>query len=196
MPAITRPPARATLDDLLRFAGRAELVNGRLVELMGNGFLPGQFSNLIWLSLFEYAQHRGGYATSDGVIFAIPPLPNGRETFLPDAAYYSGPLTDTMDVIRAAPTFAVEVRSKRDYGPAADRECALKRADYFAAGALVVWDVGPVAGVISCYAAADPLASRRFGPGEVADAEPAVPGWRLVVDWLLRPSSNRNSEQL
>ena len=40
-----------------------------------------------------------------------------------------------------APVFAVEVRSEGDYGPAAERAMAQKRADYFAAGTLVVWDV-------------------------------------------------------
>ena len=39
------------------------------------------------------------------------------------------------------PLFAVEVRSENDYGPAAEREMAAKRADYFAAGTRVVWDV-------------------------------------------------------
>jgi len=40
-----------------------------------------------------------------------------------------------------APIFAVEVRSENDYGPAAERAMAAKRADYFACGTLVVWDV-------------------------------------------------------
>ncbi len=46
-----------------------------------------------------------------------------------------------MEFIHGAPALAVEVRSQNDYGPKADREMAEKRADYFAAGTLVVWDV-------------------------------------------------------
>ena len=61
---------------------------------------------------------------------------------------------------------------------------AAKRADYFAAGTLVVWDVdllGP--DTIRSYETADgePTVFRR---GEVADAEPAVPGWRFPVGEL------------
>ena len=46
-----------------------------------------------------------------------------------------------MKFYQGAPVFAVEVRSEGDYGPRAEREMAAKRADYFAAGTLVVWDV-------------------------------------------------------
>ena len=46
-----------------------------------------------------------------------------------------------MKFFQGAPVFAVEIRSENDYGPAAEREMAAKRADYFAAGTLVVWDV-------------------------------------------------------
>ena len=75
-----------------------------------------------------------------------------------------------MRFIDGAPTFAVEVRSEEDYGPAAQREMAAKRADYFEAGTLVVWDVDPVARTI-------------------ADAEPAVPGWKVSVDDIFGPAT-------
>ena len=40
---------------------------------------------------------------------------------------------------------AVEVCSKGDYSDAAEEAMAAKRADYFEAGTLVVWDVDPLA---------------------------------------------------
>ena len=43
--------------------------------------------------------------------------------------------------MEGAPVFAVEVRSTDDYGPKAEARMAQKRADYFAAGTLVIWDV-------------------------------------------------------
>ena len=46
-----------------------------------------------------------------------------------------------MKFLNGAPVFAVEVRSEGDYGSTAEQEMAQKRADYFAAGTLVVWDV-------------------------------------------------------
>jgi Uma2 family endonuclease len=84
-----------------------------------------------------------------------------------------------------APIFAVEIRSENDYGPAAEREIAAKRADYFTCGTLVVWDVDLLSSdIIKSYKASDPEHPVIFRRGEMADAEPAVPGWRMAVDAL------------
>jgi Uma2 family endonuclease len=62
---------------------------------------------------------------------------------------------------------------------------AEKRADYFACGTLVVWDVDLLREeVIKSYKASDPDHPVLFRRGEMADAEPAVPGWRMAVDDL------------
>ena len=63
-----------------------------------------------------------------------------RESISPDAAWFTGPVLG-LDFLEGAPAFAAEVRSKGDYGPKAEAEMAAKRADYFAAGTRVVWDV-------------------------------------------------------
>ena len=63
-----------------------------------------------------------------------------RKSFSPDAAYYLGNPTG-MKFYEGAPVFAVEVRSENDYGAMLEIEMAAKRADYFACGTLVVWDV-------------------------------------------------------
>ncbi len=87
-----------------------------------------------------------------------------------------------MRFIDGAPTFAVEVRSEHDYGPAAERDMAAKRLDYFEAGTVVVWDVDTVAERIHKYRRDQPDQPTTFGRGEVAEAEPAVAGWRVAVD--------------
>ena len=90
-----------------------------------------------------------------------------------------------MRFLEGAPVFAVEVRSENDYGPAAERAMQEKRADYFACGTLVVWDVDlQRAEVIKSYKASDPENPVSFRRGEIADAEPAVPAWRMPVDDL------------
>ena len=62
---------------------------------------------------------------------------------------------------------------------------AEKRADYFAGGTLVVWDVDLLAeDAVRTYSAADPEHQAIFRRGETADAEPAVPGWKMKVDDL------------
>ena len=176
-------PPRATLDDLYREEGKAELIGGRIVRSMPTGFKPHRVAARIFRSLDDHAEALGqGIAFTDGMGFAVPELPSGRESFCPDAAYYVGPIADPMRFIEGAPTLAVEVRSENDYSPSAAAEMAAKRRDYFAAGTLVVWDVDPVAERIHVYRAADPDRATTYTRGQVAEAEPAVPGWRPRVD--------------
>jgi Uma2 family endonuclease len=177
---------RATLDDLYRYPGKAELINGRIVPLMATGRRPNRIASRIFRSLDDYAQAQGaGEAYTDNMGFAIPMLPSGREAFNPDASYYNGPFpANDMRFIQGPPTFAVEVRSENDYGDAAEAQISAKRVDYFASGTLVVWDVDPVADTIACYRAATPTQAMTFRRGDVTDAEPAVPGWRIDVSTI------------
>lgn len=172
---------RATLDDLYRTEAKAELIGGRIVEFMSTGIRPSEVASNIYVSLRAYSkQTRQGRAFNDNLGYAIPELPSGRESFSPDASFYNGPLpANLMRFVEGPPTFAVEVRSENDYGDAAEAEMAAKRDDYFAAGTVVVWDVDPVANTIACYRAATPAQPTIFRPGDTADAEPAVPGWRI-----------------
>jgi Uma2 family endonuclease len=90
-----------------------------------------------------------------------------------------------MRFFEGAPLFAVEVRSEGDYGPQADRDMAAKRADYFAAGTQVVWDVDlQSADVVRKYTASQPDRPTVYHRGELADAEPALPEWKMPVDDL------------
>ena len=92
-----------------------------------------------------------------------------------------------MDFLEGAPVFAAEVRSKGDYGSAAEDKMAKKRADYFAAGTLVVWDVDLLGEeVIKVYRASDPGNPAIYRRSEIAEAEPAVPGWKFPVDDLFK----------
>jgi len=179
-----RTTTRATLDDLYREEGKAELIGGRIVRFMASGHLPGAVAEEIFVSLRQHARSSGrGVAHADGIGFAVPELPSGRESFSPDASYYVGPLPrNVMRFIEGAPTFAVEVRSENDYGPAAEAEMAAKRVDYFMAGTQVVWDVDPVAETVTAYGASDPRKPVVYRKGDTADAEPAVPGWRMTLN--------------
>lgn len=181
----------ATLDDLYRVEGKAELVGGRIIHYVASGHEPSVIALDLAILLRAYAKQTGvGVAYGDGIGFAmIPPLSSSRQSFSPDASYYTGPLPkNRMRFVEGAPVFAIEVRSEDDYGPAAEVEMAAKRADYFEAGTRVVWDVDPVAGTIASYVAATDQPSKIFAAGEIADAEPALPGWRLSMDELF---SNR-----
>jgi Uma2 family endonuclease len=177
-------PPRATLDDLYGVEGKAELIGGRIVRFMPSGDLPTDVAFNIAVSLRNHAKSTGrGVAKSDGIGYAVPELPSGRESFSADASYFEGTRpANPMRFIEGPPTFAVEVRSENDYAPSALAEQADKRADYFQAGTLVVWDVDPLAETVAVYRATAPTQPIVLNRGDVADAEPAVPGWRMAVD--------------
>ena len=175
---------KATIEDLYHVPedGKAEIVNGEIMFMGPTGGLPGRAGLNIALSLRQYERKAGGRAYPDNVGFKVN-LPN-RESFSPDAAFYTGKLTG-MKFLEGAPLFAAEVRSEGDYGSVAEEKMAEKRADYFTAGTLVVWDVDLLSeDVVKVYRASDPNSPILYRRGEVAEAEPAVPGWSMPVDDL------------
>ena len=178
----------ATIDDLyhVHADGKAEIVNGEIVLVSPTGYPHGYAAREIIAGLREYERATGhGRAIPDPVAFVVD-LPN-RRSFCPDAAFHIDRLP-RMGFIEGAPVFAAEVRSEEDDGPAAERRLATKRADYFAAGTLVVWDVDVLReGFVKAYRARDPESPTTYCRGDRADAEPAVPGWSMPVDDLFLP---------
>ena len=175
--------ANATVADLYRVQGKAEVVNGEVVRMSPTGGRPGRAGDMIFVSLFAHERRTAsGTAVGDNKGFVV--LLAHRESFSPDAAYFVGP-DPGMRFYDGAPVFAAEVRSENDYGPAAEREMAAKRADYFAAGTRVVWDVDLLGeDVVRVYRSATPDAPTVYRRGDTAEAEPAVPGWTMPVDDL------------
>jgi Uma2 family endonuclease len=176
---------RATIEDLYKAPDnfKAEIVDGEVRLMSERGDLPNRAGGAIYVSLrlFE-PKVPGGRAYSDNAGFRVN-LPH-RESFSPDAAFHVGKSTG-MKFLEGAPVFAVEVRSAGDYGKAAEEEMAQKRADYFATGTSVVWDVDLLSDdVVKVYRASDSHNPTIYCRGEFAEAEPAVPGWLISVDAL------------
>jgi len=172
----------ATIEDLYQVEGKAELVNGEIVHMSPTGGFPHYAARQITISLaiYEKATKRG-FAFGDSAAFVVN-LPH-RKSFSPDAGFYIGEIT--MKFFQGAPVFAVEVRSENDYGPRAERTMANKRADYFAAGTRVVWDVDLLSDdVVRAFRSNDPENPAIYRRGEFAEAEPAVPGWTMPVNNL------------
>lgn len=179
------------VEELMGVEGKAEIVNGEIQHLMATGGKPGRAAKRILLALAMYEEMTNGEAFGDNIGFLCE-LPN-RQSFSPDAAFYVGPEPE-MGYLPIPPVFAVEVRSENDYGLSAERAMTQKRTDYFAAGTLVVWDVDldGEREVIAKYVASDPHNPQFFGKGDEADAEPAVPGWKMPVDALFLPTRAEN----
>lgn len=173
----------ATIEDLYNAPDDSnyELVDGRLERMSPTGDDPNFTSGEIFASLRLYVrQRREGRARTDGVAYVVD-LPN-RKSFSPDASfsYRRG----GMKFVDGAPVFAIEVHSEHDHSPAADRAYVRKRADYFAAGTEVVWDVDPLLETVFSYRRDTPDEPIIFHSGDMAHAEPALPGWQIAVDDL------------
>ena len=177
--------ANATIEDLYHLPDnqKAEIVNGEVILMSPTGDAPNFAGGEIFVSLREFARRtKLGRAVTDNAGFKVN-LPH-RESFSPDAAFYIGK-SSGMKFFEGAPAFAAEVRSENDYGPKAEREITQKIADYFAAGTQVVWDVDLLGtDIIKVYRAHDLQNPTIYRRGELAEAEPAVPGWAMPVDDL------------
>jgi len=173
----------ATIEDLYKVEGKAELVNGEIILMSPTGILPGYAGDEIFSSLREYSKRQKfGRAVGDNKAFVVN-LPH-RKSFSPDSAFYVEAACG-MKFFQGAPVLAVEVRSEGDYGPRAERRMAEKRTDYFTAGTLVIWDVDLLSDdVVRVYRASNPETATIYHRGEIAEAEPAVPGWTMAVDDL------------
>lgn len=181
MTVATDPTTEQLIVELYSIDDKAEIIDGRIVRMSPTGRRPGRASGAIYSSLRGTEELSNGYAYPDNVAFLVN-LPR-RKSFAPDAAFSTEP--PEMEFGTRAPEFAAEVRSEGDYGPKAEREIAEKRADYFAAGTKVVWDVDLLSSdVVRVYRADSPEQPAVYRRGEMAEAEPAVPGWKFAVDEL------------
>ena len=185
MATLTKDSATDLLfEQLMKIDGKAEIIEGEIKKIMPTGEEPSLASGEIFAFLREFARRTGiGRAFPDNATFRVD-LPN-RKSFSPDAAYINRPRSGSMGPIERTPVFAAAVRSENDYGRPAELAIAAKIAAYFAAGTLVVWDVDLQSeAIIKVYRASDPQNPTVYRRGEIAEAEPAVPGWVLNVDDL------------
>jgi Uma2 family endonuclease len=168
---------------LYRTEGKAEIVGGELVLMSPAGGVHNNAAGNIYASLRDYGRRtKRGRAYTDNAGFIVD-LPH-RKSFCPDASFYVGPAPGP-GFLKGAPLLAVEVRSPEDYGPAAEKALAAKRADYFAAGTQVVLDVDALRDVgIKVHRASAPETPTVFRRGEIAHSEPELPGWTFPVDEL------------
>ncbi len=182
--------APATVEDLYeaRDDAKAELVGGAIVVMSPTGRTPSRAGLRISQSLLAYEDSTGsGHTYPDNTGFVVD-LPR-RKSFSPDIAFDMRASDDAIDLefVQGAPTFTVEIRSKNDYGPAAEKRLASKRSGYFAAGTEVVWDVHLQSeDVVRAYCKDSPARPTIFRRGDLANAEPALPGWTMPVDSLFR----------
>jgi Uma2 family endonuclease len=79
----------ATIEDLYKVEGKAELVNGEIILMSPTGSFPNYAAGIIFSSLLAYSiRTKYGRAVTDNGGFVVN-LPH-RRSFSPDAAFYVG----------------------------------------------------------------------------------------------------------
>ena len=171
------------IENLYKIKENAEIVDGEIIRMSPTGAMPSFAASEIFVSLRGYSKRtKSGWAVGDNTGFKVN-LPN-RESFSPDASYYIGE-NPGMKFYEGSPIFAVEVRSENDYGNDAEEKIRKKKQDYFLAGTKVFWDVDLLnADTIKVYRDTDPENPTIYRRGEIAEAEPVLPGWVFPVDDL------------
>ena len=176
-------PGLATEGDLIEVNGRkqgiCELVEGALVEKpMGlvESVLAG--SILAILRSFVLARNLGFETAPDGMIRLSP-----GTVRIPDVAYLSWARTPDRRIPEVAmsdfaPELAVEVLSPSN----TKAEMARKRAEYFAAGVRLVWEVDPRKRIVTVYDA--PERATVLDASMTLDGGEVLPGFALPLGEL------------
>jgi Uma2 family endonuclease len=174
-------PRPATEADVLRAAAGepkrlTELIDGILVEkAMGQceGFLA---ASLIAFLMAHVRANRLGVVGAPGTILRLKPGQNR----LPDVSFTAWASLPTADahlqrVGAYAPDLAVEVVSEGN----TRAELARKRAEYFAAGTKLVWEIDPDARTVAVYTG--PTAHTLLTAADALDGGAVLPGFALPL---------------
>jgi Uma2 family endonuclease len=174
------PPGSATVQDVIAVRQSegicCELVEGVLLEKpvgYNESSLAGFLLGL--LNAFVIPRNLGIVTGADGTVELTAGLVR-----IPDVAFtrwdrLPGRRRPDVPVPSLAPNLAVEILS-RSNTPA---EMALKRAEYFAAGVQLMWEIDPEARTAVVYTAADQGATLRAA--DSLDGGTVLPGFTLPV---------------
>ena len=166
--AATSTARKPLVEELMRTEGKAEIVNGEIKKLPITGDFPATRVEKFSLRSFftpNALAKAAPFRTAPDFCANCPIAALFRPTPL-----FTPAKAEKWDFFPQPPIFAVEVRSENDYGRRAEREIAQKRADYFAAGTLVVWDVDlRDEEVIAKYSAQNPQNPEIFRRGEIGE---------------------------
>ena len=175
--------AAATEDDLIRENERgltiSELVDGLLVE-KGMGFTESAFAMFFGglLNAFVIPRNLGVVSGEAGMMRLHPGMIR-----VPDVAFTSwdrfpGRTYMKTPVAGFAPDLAIEVLSQSN----TKAEMARKRADYFAAGVRLVWEVDLEARTVAVYDS--PQGATILDATMTLDGGAVLPGFALPLDGL------------
>ena len=178
-------PNRSLVEELSRVDGKAEIIHGQIVHLPMAGCWPGIACGEILYSLHGYAKvtkYGCSFGSRAGFLVDLP----HRKSFCPDTGYYIRPTCGNGILRGCACLRGGKSVMRKIMAPLLNARWPAKRADYFAAGTLVVWDVDLLSdAVVRIFRDGDPdhpaIIYRR---GQTAEAEPAVPAWTMLVDDL------------
>jgi Uma2 family endonuclease len=173
------PPGTATEADVERFAEgnrMCELVDGTLVE-KPMGFRESRLAAVLGHFVEDYleANNIGMTAGEQGVLRLAP-----GQSRAPDLSFIAWDKLPNREcptdaVPRVVPDLAVEVLSASN----TREEMARKRAEYFAAGVKLVWEVDPDARTVAVYT--DPTTFTTLDETQSVEGSSVLPGFTLSI---------------
>lgn len=174
-----------TAEDLLRGGGRyerGELWDGVFLAREPSGGRAETVSTRVTSRLAAHVDRHGrGWVVSSNQGFLVRRDPD--RVLSPDGAYVSKerlPEVPERGFMPLAPDFALEVRSPEDSWLGTIEKAGI----WIAHGVRVVWAIDPLAKALVVLRPGErPL---ELGPGDVADAGPALAGFSLALDDVFR----------
>ncbi len=185
-------PGTATEADVVaskvRYSRLCELFNGVLVEKPMGWYESRLAAVLIWFLESYLTQHDLGIVLApDGMIRIAP-----GEVREPDVSFFSWRRFPNRALPKGAildmtPDLAVEILSASN----TNAEMARKRAEYFAGGATLVWEVDPIKRTALAYTAPD--RSTVISESQSLDGAPVLPGFTLSLALWFDRAGRRDS---
>jgi Uma2 family endonuclease len=176
------PPGSATEDDLLALVDGdekrlCELVDGTLVE-KPMGSYEARLAALLIQLLGQHVRVRklGFLLGADGMVRTAP-----RRVRLPDVSFYRRdrfPAGRLPAILPEVPDLAIEVVSPSNR----EAELAVKRSEYLAGGAGLIWEIDPKRRRVAIHAKDAP--TRLLAESDSLDGGDVLPGFSLELKAL------------
>ena len=167
---------------------RAELIDGKVVELMGTMLSHDRLVAIIVVLLDSFVEQRRLGMVAAGGTFRT----GVNQLRVPDVSFNSTENLEGEDLdsyIQKAPTLAVEIISKNDiYGDVDD-----KADEFLAAGSKAVWVVNPRHRTVAVHTPDELPMTYRLGD-TIAGGE-VLPGLELLVADIFRDATRASASQ-
>jgi Uma2 family endonuclease len=160
---------------------RYDLLAGELIRMSPGGFEHGRLAARIAARFVSFLDSHAGFGVAVGAETGFRLARNPDTVLGPDAAVVTldrlPPADQRSGYLELAPDLVVELVSPSDRWSTVSE----KVEAYLAAGVRLVWVIEPRARAVRVYTPAGAERRLRANAGDVLEAEPVLPGFRLPL---------------